>query len=435
MLLNFKCKNFKSFKDGFELEMQPVKKLTELSYSILHEKKSENEIKALPTSVIYGANASGKTSIINALSCFKQIVTNGSIENAIDDSNGDHVSHHKELIPFIYNKKDAPTSFEITFTTNGRKISYSISFIISKESIRRYIDEEKLSIDNCLIFNRGKDRLNVLDVSTVKDLLNKGYNIKDTEKHRKFIENNLNQVRLFLSTDFYSFCSKKIVEMILTYFNKKLIIVNSIDKALNNMPIMENSDLESIAESAGIIANGFAYRIDNESTGPKLVSILSKKNGKISYVNSDLIESMGTLHLVTIMPFIIKALKEGAVLMLDELDASLHPNAVISIISMFHNDELNLNNSQLIFNTHNPIYLKNKVLRRDEIKFVERNKETKSSNLYALSDFKANGGASVRKTTDFMKNYYANRYGAIENVDFTDIVQSIISRKSERVRA
>ena len=144
---------------------------------------------------------------------------------------------------------------------------------------------------------------------------------------------------------------------------------------------------------------------------------------------------MGTLHLVTIMPFIIKALKEGAVLMLDELDASLHPNAVISIISMFHNDELNLNNSQLIFNTHNPIYLKNKVLRRDEIKFVERNKETKSSNLYALSDFKANGGASVRKTTDFMKNYYANRYGAIENVDFTDIVQSIISRKSERVRA
>lgn len=435
MLLNFKCRNFKSFKDGFELEMQPVKKLTELSYSILHEKNGINEVKALPTSVIYGANASGKTSVINAISCFKQIVSSGNIENAPDDSNRDHVSRHKELIPFIYDKNDVPTSFAITFITDNRKVCYSVSFIINKDGSRRLIVEEKLTINDSLVFSRGKDSIDELDVSAIKDLLNKGYNIKDTEKHRKFIENNLNQVRLFLTTDFYSFCSKKIVEMIHSYFNDRLIIVNSIDKALNDMPIMENTDIESIAESAGILANGFAYRIDNESPRPKLVSILSKKNGKFTYINSDLIESMGTLHLISIMPLIINALKYGSVLFLDELDASLHPNAVINIISMFHNDELNLKNSQLIFNTHNPIYLKNRFLRRDEIKFVERNKETRSSSLYALSDFKANGEASVRKTTDYMKNYFANRYGAIENVDFTDIVQKIISRKNEKVRA
>ena len=435
MLLNFKCKNFKSFKDGFELEMQLVKKLTELSYSILHEKYGENELKALPTSVIYGANASGKTSVINAISCFKQIVMSGSIENAPDDSNRDHVSRHKELIPFIYDKNDVPTSLEITFITDSRKVCYSVSFIINKDGSRRFIVEEKLTINDSLVFRRGKDSIDELDVSAVKDLLNKGYNIKDTEKHRIFIENNLNQVRLFLTTDFYSFCSKKIVEMIHSYFNDRLIIVNSIDKALKDMPIMENTDIESIAESAGILANGFAYRIDNESPRPKLVSILSKKNGKFTYINSDLIESMGTLHLISIMPLIINALKNGSVLFLDELDSSLHPNAVINILSMFHNDELNLKNTQLIFNTHNPIYLKNRVLRRDEIKFVERNRETKSSSLYSLSDFKANGEASVRKTTDYMKNYFANRYGAIENVDFTDIVQKIISRKNEKVRA
>ena len=119
---------------------------------------------------------------------------------------------------------------------------------------------------------------------------------------------------------------------------------------------------------------------------------------------------------------------------MDELDASLHPMLVMNLISLFHNDEVNKNQAQLIFNTHNPIYLNNKLLRRDEIKFVERDKNTKSSSLYALSDFKTNGETSVRKTSDYMKNYFTNRYGAIENVDFTDIVIEILSKDRESYR-
>ena len=69
MLLNFRCKNFKSFKEGFELDFRPVKRLTELNYSILSQKYGDKEVYALPTSVLYGPNASGKTSVINALSC------------------------------------------------------------------------------------------------------------------------------------------------------------------------------------------------------------------------------------------------------------------------------------------------------------------------------------------------------------------------------
>lgn len=65
----------------------------------------------------------------------------------------------------------------------------------------------------------------------------------------------------------------------------------------------------------------------------------------------------------------------------------------------------------------------------DEIKFIERNKATKSSSLYALSDFKTNGDVSVRKTSDYMKNYFVNCYGAIEDVDFTDIVLDMLMKK------
>jgi len=108
----------------------------------------------------------------------------------------------------------------------------------------------------------------------------------------------------------------------------------------------------------------------------------------------------------------------------------MHPMIVMNLRSIFHNDEVNKQRAQLIFNTHNPIYLNHNLLRRDEIKFVERDKETKSSSLYALSDFKANGEISVRKTSDYMKNYFINRYGAIEDIDFTDIVLDILEGDS-----
>ena len=104
----------------------------------------------------------------------------------------------------------------------------------------------------------------------------------------------------------------------------------------------------------------------------------------------------------------------------------------MNIISLFHNDEVNKNKAQIIFNSQNPIYLNNQLLRRDEIKFVERDKESGLSQLYALSDFKTNDGkASVRKTSDYLKNYFVSRYGAIIDVDFTDIVLELLNPKKE----
>ncbi len=186
--------------------------------------------------------------------------------------------------------------------------------------------------------------------------------------------------------------------------------------------------INRIAQEAGIIGSAFIYVQDAKTHSPQLMSLFQTNDQENPYgLDADQIESVGTLRLISIMPAVISALEKGAVLVMDELDASLHPMIVMNLISIFHNDEVNTRRAQLIFNTHNPIYLSHKLLRRDEIKFVERDKETKSSNLYALSDFKANGEASVRKTSDYMKNYFINRYGAIEDIDFTDIVSDILN--------
>ena len=284
-----------------------------------------------------------------------------------------------------------------------------------------------------LIFDRRKDEVSKLKLESITDYLNVGYSLKDVEINRKAMSNNIITDSLLLVTDFNSFCSKKMVGEICQWFEKQFVVVNSSHRARFYLALSEydgrariDKTINKIAQEAGIIGTDFAYVTDPETHLTKLMSVLRKTDEKLYGLDADRIESVGTLRLISIMPVIISAMQKGAVLVIDELDSSLHPMIVMNLISIFHNEEVNINGAQIIFNTHNTIYLNRKLLRRDEIKFVERDKETKSSSLYALSDFKANGEISVRKTSDYMKNYFINRYGAIEDIDFTDIITEIL---------
>lgn len=436
MLLSFKCDNFKSFRKGFEFNMIPEKRMSELSYSILREQVADREESGLSASVIYGPNAAGKTSIVNAMSCMRQMVLRGNIRDASDDRSGDHVSGGLTLAPFAFRDDAAPVDFDVSFTHGGMKCRYVLSVFLGtflEKDAERYIGREQLYINDTLIFDRTKDSVDKLKLDTISDYLNIGYEIKDTEKTRKSMSNNVTHDSLLLVTDFNSFCSKKLVSAIREWFEKQFIVVNSADRMRfypgvpeDDGRAMINVYINRIAQEAGIIGSDFAYVNDPETHITKLISVLQKTDHTVSGLDADSIESVGTMRLISIMPVIISALRTGAVLVMDELDASLHPMIVMNLITIFHNDEVNKNGAQLIFNTHNPIYLNHNLLRRDEIKFVERDKESKSSSLYALSDFRANGEASVRKTSDYMKNYFISRYGAIEDIDFTDIIADVL---------
>lgn len=127
-------------------------------------------------------------------------------------------------------------------------------------------------------------------------------------------------------------------------------------------------------------------------------------------------------------PLVLKVLKTGGTLVMDEFDRSIHPATVMNIILAFHNNEINKHYAQLIFTTHKPIFLDASLLRRDEIKFVERNEDNNSIH-YSLSDFKTASG--VRKGEDYMNNYFVNRYGAIKDIDFSSIFKDIVSDKAK----
>lgn len=435
MLLSFRCDNFKAFCNGFDFNMVPEKRMKELDYSILKEKIGAETVSALSASVIYGPNAAGKSSIVNAMSAMRRVVLRGGVKDDVDQRGDGHISEDS-LIPFAFQTQARPVSFEAVFTFHGVHYRYCISIYLGsflEKDVAPYIAGEQLYVNHEQIYNRDQTGVTQLSLTSVEAFLNKGYEMEETEKIQKIMSENLAHDSLLLSTDFNSFCSKKIVNEIETWFRGQFVVVNSSDH-LRFFPVFADEEgaimdesINQIAQEAGIIGSAFVYVQDAKTHSQKLVSLIKASDSEKPYgLDADQIESVGTMRLISIMPIVISALREGAVLVMDELDASLHPMIVMNLISIFHNDEVNKNGAQLIFNTHNPIYLNHNLLRRDEIKFVERDKQTKSSSLYALSDFKANGEASVRKTSDYMKNYFINRYGAIEDIDFTDIVSDLL---------
>jgi hypothetical protein len=184
---------------------------------------------------------------------------------------------------------------------------------------------------------------------------------------------------------------------------------------------------DEAAKIFGINSNAVGYVVKENDTEAKLCSIIHVADGKKVAMAAEIFESYGTLRFINMFPLVLQAIQTGGTLVVDEFDASIHPMALMSIINIFHNDEINVNHAQLIFNTHNPIFLNSNLFRRDEVKFVERDDNTHESILYSLSDFGTSGERGVRKHEDYMKNYFISQYGAIKSVDFSPLFEELIS--------
>jgi AAA15 family ATPase/GTPase len=185
---------------------------------------------------------------------------------------------------------------------------------------------------------------------------------------------------------------------------------------------------DDAAKLFGINSNAIGYIIPEDDSEAILCSIFKDKNKAMPV---EMFESYGTIRFVSIFPLVIRAILNGGTLVVDEFDASLHPMAIMSIINIFHNDEINQKNGQLIFNTHNPIFLNSNLFRRDEIKFVERDGESHFSKHYSLSDFGTTGDKGVRMHEDYMTKYFISQYGAIKDIDFTSIFESLLEGRKE----
>lgn len=440
MLLNFYSKNFKSFRNGFSLSMKPTK-LKDLNDSILKYTSNNQEKKALSSGVIYGPNASGKTTLIEAINCFKKIVLNGGI-SSVDNNLQNKTNNFLMLVPFIYSQNLEPVEFEIEFSEKNNdeynEYRYGLKLILGNffdTNIKQKIIEEYLYIDNKEIFFRNNKSVDVFYKKISKVSLNNGLSENMFDNFLNIMKNNLEDTKLFLSTDFASFVSKKIYNNIFNWFSNKLQIfiefsnLNYTIQSEKNKNIKLPNYIFKAVNQIGVIGSELIYvKSEKNENDVVLVSKLKTGDNREITIPSRLIESLGTLKFIDLFPAVLISLLSGSTLIIDELDSSLHPMVIMSIINIFHDPEINKYNAQLIFNTHNPIYLNNKLFRRDEMCFVEKDKDTKISEFYKLSDFKTNSNNPTRNTTDYINGYFKNKYGAIEYVNLSEICYEIINQ-------
>jgi len=439
MLLEFKTTNYKSFKDELVFSMLRAPKQSGLDYSLFQPKIGGSIYKVLCSAVLYGPNASGKTNVIGAMETFKTIVLRGNIRNSTERESPNAAANNLELIPNSATDDHAPIAFSITFIEDGLLVEYALAADIGaflEKDYARKIVYEQLKVNNKVIFTR-KNSLKFDSLSSIKDLLVNEFG-KNKDSAISLAASNLEDEDLFLTNGFKTMFSTKLVSLITSWLDNKFMVIYHADSLQlirkfadpKKKSVYIEKTLNEAASLFGVTSNMLGYAVDESKSEAKLHSIFEKhREDKGIAMPADLFESYGTIRFVNIFPLVVNAILNGGTLVVDEFDASIHPMALMSIINIFHNDEINVNHAQLIFNTHNPIFLNSNLFRRDELKFTERDDETGYSTHYSLSDFGTTGENGVRKNEDYLKNYFISHYGAIKDIDFTPIFEDIIESR------
>lgn len=393
MLIRFSFKNFKSFKNENCLDMEATS-LKEHEHNIA---KTENG-EYLKIAAIYGANASGKTNVLQAFGYMKNrvLITDDSRKNSPAEEN-----------VFSYMINNEPISLEVEILAKNGKV-YKYGFEVLKDNIiSEWLFEKRIN-KFYTIFER--DSNNVI--------------LKDENKKQEF--SNIDERTLFLNIYSKIDSNNKDLNNVVDWF----INANYLD--LGN-PLFENNMNNRISlkilsdEKYKIELIRFIKTFDSGIEGikvtPDLVEAVKNNNGvvKIELIHKGEngiikalpleLESNGTRKMFHLFDFFMDALKLGMVLFVDELDAKLHPLLTRYIINLFYNPETNIGNGQLIYSTHDTVNLNKDTFRRDEIWFAEKNKDGIST-IYSLSDYKIND-IKVRNDATYNKDYLSGRYGAI----------------------
>ena len=407
MLIRFSFKNFKSFKNENCLDMEATS-LKEHEYNVA---KTENG-EYLKVSAIYGANASGKTNVLQAFDYMKKRIL------VSDDSKKNSPIDEENIYSFMIN--NAPIALEVEILAKNNKI-YKYGFEVLKDTIISEWLFEKRVNKFYAIFERENNNVS-MKPNKISGLVNIDEKTLFLNIYSKIDRNNedfsnvydwfVNSMYLDLGNpNFERFINNRVSLKILSDENYKkelLKFIKTFDSGIEGIRTTPDS-IEAVKNNNGIIDIEVLHR---------------GENGEIKALPFYL-ESNGTRKMFHLFDFFMDALKNGMVLFVDELDAKLHPLLTRYIINLFHNSQTNIGNGQLIYSTHDTVNLNKETFRRDEIWFAEKDKDG-ISEIYALSDYiledDKNAGKKVRNDATYNKDYLTGRYGAIPVLEEFDII-------------
>ena len=420
MLVGFTVNNFKSIKDTIYFSMLGSSKDQGNSFEI-------RKYELLKSAIVYGANASGKSNFLKAMAFMVRIVLNQ-----------DKVIQSTDTLPYFPFKlnaetEDSSSSFEMVFFLKNN-IKYRYGFEIDATTVYsewlyadengkeaklfyRDIEEKELYI-NRLKFKEGLK----LKVSS-----NQLFIWKCDQEEGKISASildwfkNLNMIDGMEHEQYISYAMKQMKDQ---QFKSELVsLIKTADIGIEDVTLDEKDIPEDFIEQLPF-TDDLKEKLLNDTTLKErsLMTYHKKYNENnheigVSIFELESEESKGTRKFFKMSAPILNTLREGTILIIDELDASLHPILTKHLIKLFHNNKVNKHNAQLIFSTHDTNLLNPNLFRRDQIWLTDKDKYG-STDLFSLAQFK-----NVRKGEDFEKKYLQGKYGAIpylEDFEFGD---------------
>ena len=413
MLLQFYFSNYRSFEGEGILDMR-ASGSNELSS---HIRNSLNE-KVLPITAIYGANASGKSSVFEAFQ-FMALCVLESLSFSDDNKKN---PYKLKVDSFKFSEsREKPSEFEINYIDKkGKKeLYYNYGFKIDNSGIlEEYLASNtktgvKRNEDYTYIFKRERNQKLYLDSSVEKFRENLEISLKDktllVSLGAKLNIDEFIRVRTwFINTEVINFSNSLYGALLENILPNNIIESEEVRK---NLVSFINSFDDSIID---IEVEKISAIDENDKDNYRVFTIHKSDKGTSTARISMNEESSGTKKMFSLYQTLLDVLEKGGVFFADELDIKLHPLLMRNILLTFTDKEKNSNNAQLIFTTHNTIYMDMDLLRRDEIWFVE--KDNGVSKLYSLDDITNEKGEKVRKDSNYEKHYLLGNYGAIPNL-------------------
>ena len=376
MLIQFSVENFLSIKDNVVLSLLASKDNEHPEHLIVDGNK-----KHLKSAVIYGANASGKSNVLNAF---------WFMVNYVLTSHNQQLHKTIERSPFKFDREtpSRPSSFEVIFTTNGIRYAYGFS-VTDKAVIEEYLYYYPNG-RQAIIF----ERQNTNDFRFTVDV-----------DEQSMLKNRTSPNKLYLSVA-SNWSYSKVIPVLEWFASCQIITKNSVADAYGlEAEQLKDYDYRHVIASMLRVADFGIQSLQMRDTEPAP----SQRNDIFTNIEAihTVQDTEGNTSSYALNGVVKKVLDEGTLLVADEMDAHLHPLLTKHLVSLFNSVEFNPNGAQLIFTSHNTNLLDLDVLRRDQIWFTEKDEQTAATDLFSLYDF------SIRKDAKVEKGYLIGRYGAI----------------------
>lgn len=416
MLINFTVGNYRSFKNEKTLSMEAAS-IKEHKDAVI----SVDKYKLLPLAVLYGANSSGKSNVLSAFSVMKYVVVNSVKLNPDEEI--------VPFFPFMLDTKsfELPTSFEVEFLIGTTYYRYGFEYnekIIATEWLYERMPGEKeynLFLRSGSAYKVSSTRFaegkgketntpdNRLFLSLVAQLRGK--------KSVKIIEwfSNINFISGLDNSGYESF-TKQMIQYRLEGFLPALNFFQKLQLGFKDIKVKETEISNDFKKAlAGVPLDVQKKMLQERNTELRTIHEVFDEDGNIARLDEfseEMMESEGTKKVIELSGPLFDTLLNGKILLVDELDAKLHPILTRNIIMLFNDPRQNKKGAQLIFATHDTNLLNINYVRRDQVWFTEKDPQ-ESTDLYSLVEFKDEEGIKVRKDRSLAKDYINGRFGAI----------------------